>query len=285
MVRKSRTKRPEIYTRVKKYKLQALKSVSLIDPIDTLIAPETLALLHGFAATFFQSYTKILSRCYLIPYNVTSNGRLDPPSTNRLRIHSFFLLLQCLSMVHKMAVSGYRIFGGDSGTTAVDIHTFMCITSFLAHFAPLTVSLSALFKNEETMGNVNNWDMILNFISQGREADFGPRRVGCAWNTEATLVVTSVLAMTTCCGAAISFFGFIVDAIPVSYLSTAEALGFDPVSFIGGPRILWKLLFWPFEFLTYTPPMCVAGWAGTINEVTVIVTKECLDRLRLGEII
>ena len=50
--------------------------------------------------------------------------------------------------MHKLAVTGYKIFCADSDT--VDVNTIICIVRCLAHLAPLSMSLSTLFMKEET---------------------------------------------------------------------------------------------------------------------------------------
>ena len=75
-----------------------------------------------------------------------------------------------------------------------------------------------------------------------------------------------------------SLLGFIFESLPVTYFTTAEALGL--VDIMPMPRILWKLVFWPLELVTYMSSALTCAWAHTVNDMIAITMKNCLEQLR-----
>ena len=284
MVRKPKAKRLEVYTRVKKHKIRSFETtLSLMKQLEMLFPPEYLTRFHNFAGKLFLRYAKFLSRFYLIPYNVCKDGKLELFSARQVRFHRLVLAVQAISMVHKTVVSVYTIVHSESET--MDFGSVLCITSFLFHLVPLTVCSSVLFKREETVDIVNNWETVLNLVSNhddGNDGAEAPDSVdkSSVWNTAGSLVVTWLATFAPIWGIIASLLGFVIEDLPVSYMSTARSLGLDPVTAIGGPTVLWKLTFWPLEFLTYASLTCVVSWSGTLNMMVVIVTKTYLDELR-----
>ena len=271
MVRKSNSKRLQIYNRVRKHKIRSTDQAGLIDTLEGIISSDDLSWLYETAGNWFRFFGRICSKLYLVPYSFDHEGKLRIFSQRQLRIHYTVLSVMALSMIHKSVALCYRISSTDSALTA-EISTFICVASVLFYLVPLAVAVSVLLKREETVCVLNTWNELLASLRPGNENG------GIFCDTQGAFVVMSLSEVCVIGSLGFSLLGFIFESLPVTYFTATEALRLVDTMLM--PRILWKLVFWPLELLTYMSPALPCAWAHTINDMIAITMKNCLEQLR-----
>ena len=272
MVRKSRARRLQIFTRVHKRKIRKNEKAGLMENLEKILPCERLSILCKAARKGFELYGRICSRLYLVPYSFTADGKLTIFSAQQLRTHYVVLSMLALSVTHKLTVLFYKISTADSGS--IDISTFVSIIPFLISFVPLLPAASVLFRREETQCMLNTWDGILesSWTNKGNCQVF--------YSIKAALVAITLIGLSLGAGLVASSLGFAFETMPASYFKAADSLGLVDMSLM--PAILWKFLFWPLELVTYMAPCLIGGWSATIDQLVPILMSDCLAQLRYG---
>ena len=226
--------------------------------------------LFNFAEICFKLLTKINCKLYLAPYSLSKDGELEPISGWRLWVHYAVLLLLAVSMIHKFLVVFPRVSAGVLDTT-----TFICIALFLCYLVAFSVSTSHLILTEETIVLINGYSRIMMSCAEDGEP------MPLIANTKTAVVVTSVAILSQTIAWGVSAFSFVFPDLPGTYIAMmADEAGFVSGSSYVIPGIVWKLLLWPLELITYTIPMFMAAWAPIIMLLEMMVVNNCLNQLR-----
>ena len=244
---------------------------SLIETVEQIISRDARVWFYEATSKWFNFIGRICSKLYLIPYSFDENGKLRIFSRRQLLIHYAVYAAAALSALHKFVVLCYRFSSADS--TLTDLSTFLCVISVLSYFVPFTIAVSVLFRKEETACVLNTWNDLLASLQPENEDG------GVFCDTEAAFVLVSVSELCLVGGLGISMLGFMFESLPVSYFTAAEGLGLVNPTYM--PNILWKLVLWPMELVTYMMPVLPCAWSHTINDMIAIIMKNCLSQMRL----
>ena len=223
----------------------------------------------NFADACFKWYTKVNCKLLLVPYSVSKDGKLEKLSTEKLWIHYSLLSILVLSMLHKLVIFVSRVASGHLDTT-----TYICAATFLCYLVAFSISSACLILTDETMDMINGWPSILMYYS-AKDGE----RMSLVANTKTAIVISSLAVLAMTIAVAVSGFSIAFRALPVTFLAAAEAAGLIPAN-TKLPRIFWKLLLWPLEFIMYLIPMFIAGWGAMVLMLLVIVVMNCAYQLR-----
>ena len=100
MVRKSNSKRLQIFARVQKRKIHSNHQIGLMDSVEKMVLENRLSLLYEAGRKCFKFYGKTYSKLYLVPDSFTPNGKFEIRSGIQLVIHYAVLSILGLSMMH-----------------------------------------------------------------------------------------------------------------------------------------------------------------------------------------
>ena len=98
-------------------------------------------------------------------------------------------------------------------------------------------------------------------------------------NAKTAAVLSSLAVLAMAVAWAVSGFSIAFPTLPATFLVMAETVGLIPKT-LAVPRIIWKLLFWPLEFVMYAVPMLLAGWGGMVLMLLFMVIMNCTNELR-----
>ena len=272
MVKKSRTPHRGIQPGIQRHKIlsRPLNQTSIFGIAEQLISSQSLQRFYTFSENCFYFYADCSCSLCLVPLSVsTVKGRLEPASTKERILHYFMLTLLTVSMLHKLGVSVYMVM-----FEPMDATTFMSVATFLACFVSLTASASSIFRSDVAIDLLAGWPQILACYPQK-----DGRVLGIVSNTKTAIVVSGLAVLGFVIGIGISMFSLILPSLLVCFLPLAEHVGLvSKQSQI--PRIVWALVFWPLEILTYLLPMFVSGFSTMTLMIMAMVIRTCTEQLR-----
>ena len=271
MPKKARGRRRTLQPGIQKHKIisKTEDGEGIFGLIEKCISEEYLQNFFKFAEKCFVFHTKINCKLCLAPYSLSQDGKLEHCSRKRIWIHYFVLLLLAVSMIHKFLIVVPRI---SSGT--IDTTTFICIATFLCYLVAFSVSSSFLILTDETIDLIHCWPRILMYCAEENEEP-----VALVANTKTAVVVSSVAILAQTIAWGVSVFSFVFPDLPATYIVMAGKVGLVPVA-SKIPRIMWKLLLWPLELMTYILPLFMAAWAPMILMIDIMVARNCVNQLR-----
>ena len=201
-------------------------------------------------------------------------GKLEPISKKKLWIHYLILPLLVLSMMHKLILLTPRI-----STATLDTSTFVCTITCLCYLVAFGISCSGLILHDETMDLINGWSDVLTYYAE----DEG-KPMPLIANTKSAVVVSSLAILAMAIAWTVSGFSIAFRTLPVTLITLADVMGVISAK-TKIPRLIWKLLFWPLEFIMYLLPMFLAGWGAMVMMLGVMVVMNCTNQLRYNFVI
>ena len=269
MVKKTRARRSVNQQGVERHKISSkLNQKNIFDRIQKLIPKKYVATLHKFSELVFKGLIYICCRFSFIRANIDIQGNLRARKTKwELVCHYSVLIVQLARMVHNMFIVASRASNG-----LLDLTTFLLVTSLLAYVDGFSMSLSLLFRPNDTVQLLNTSPLILSlFPKNGKYLTM--------FQKPQNAIVITTLALLCCgCVGLVSAFGFAVDEYPVSLYYIAESVISRP-KFM--PHLLWKLLFWPVEFLLYVQIVMLGILSAMVLLTLPCICLACTDEIRL----
>ena len=270
MLRRSKARRRALQLGIQKSnRLPKKDGKGVFQLLEQTVPKSYLDRLFIFSKKSFKFYTKYTCKLYLAPYSVSEDGKLEILAGRKIWIHYLVLSVLFVSMMHKFVIFVGRVAAGQ-----LDTMTFICSASSLVYLGGFSVASSSWILRDETIDIVHGWPDILTCCSP-EEGEPIPLIA----NTKTAVMISSLAVLNVIISLAVSGFGFGMQSLPVTYFAAAEAVGLISPS-TNVPRILWKLLFWPLECLTYVLPMFVSGWAAMLMMLMVMVIMNCANQLR-----
>ena len=271
MPRKARGRRRTLQPGVQKHKIRSknFDEEGILDLLEQFIPQTNLHRLFNLAEKSFQLFTKINCKLCLIPYSLSDDGKLEPISRTKLWIHYLVLSVLAVSMMHKLIIFIFLI---SSGT--LDTETFFCGAVSLCYVVAFSLSSSTLILPEETMDMINGWPKILMHFP-----DEDGKVMLLVANTKTAVVILEIAILMMVIASAGSGFSIVFRALPVTILVAAETAGLITTT-SEVPRIVWKSLFWPLEFIMYGVPLLQAGWGGMVTILLAMVLMNCTNQMR-----
>ena len=98
-------------------------------------------------------------------------------------------------------------------------------------------------------------------------------------NTKTALVITAQAIIAPVIAGGVSGANFLFEPESLSLYSVGRAAGLIPRD-SQVPNLIWKLLLWPLEFVTYLVPMISAVWGAQVLVLVIVVVLSCADNLR-----
>ena len=243
----------------------------VIDLVEKLIPSGLVQRFHRFAENSFYSYAKATCALCLVPL-VFSDGKIQKASPKRLLLHYAVLSLVAMNMSQKLFITVQRL-----GAGHLDILTYLCFAAFLTQLVTFCNSASNVLLPDETMDIINGWPKILPLMCDPDEASRDKMRI--IVNTKTALVISAQAVMAPVIAVGVSGASFLFESEPLSLYSMVQAIGLiAPDSRV--PRLMWKLLLWPFEFATYLVPLVSAVWGAQVLVLVFVIVLSCVDNLR-----
>ena len=269
MVKKTRSRRSVNQLGIKKYKITSkFNQKNIFDRIQKLIPKKYVASLHKFSEFVFKGLIYIYCKFSFIPATIDIQGILRARKTKwELLCYYSVLILQLARMLHNVFIVTSRASNG-----LLDLTTFLLISSLLAYVDGFSMSLAVLFRPYDTVQLFNTSPLILSLFHKHR------KDVNMFQNPKNAIVITALAIHCSVCVALFSAFGFALHEYPVSLYYIAECVIGRP-KFI--PYLLWKLLFWPVEFLSYVHILMLCCISSMVLLTMPGICSACTDEIRL----
>ena len=273
MIKKLRSRRNPLQLGVQKHKISGNKRY-INDGFQLLewLFPQAYlrsVFIKVFAENSFHFYTTVACKLCLVPFSLSNDGKLETVSLKKLCIHYSILVVQLISMMHKGFVLISRVLSG-----RIDTMTFICAATFLCYLVPFSTSSSGLILQGETIDLINSWPSILMYFSEENG-----RLMPLVANTKTAVVVSSVAILAMVIAAGVSGFSIVIQAQPFTFFAIAETFGLIRCD-LKIHSTVWKILFWPMEFIMYLLPMFTAGWGTMVMLLNIMVIMNCANKLR-----
>ena len=239
MIKKSKARRVRIQHGIQKHKINrsSIGSESIFDLAEKFIPEESLQKFYELSQSVFSFFAKFCCRLAVVPLSLRADGKLEVASRAKRHLHLVVLTLIVLSMLHKLVVAVHRLVLAE-----LDVTACLCCISFLIHIVAFSLSFACFFDKEVTVDFVNGWDTVLACFP-----DPNGNTLSAISNIKSATLVTALGLLEITQATVISGLGLAFDSLPFCYLPMAEAMGLLVVNNTGIPRIVWKLVFWPFK--------------------------------------
>lgn len=269
MVRKCRARRSAMAIGVKKSKVRAaFKGKNLFERIEEQLPRKCVAFLYKLSEHCFILFTKTCCNFHLIPISLDCDNRAIARKTKfGLAAHCSVLIFQMVRMLHILLVT---ISLGLEGP--MDLRMVLSILSLLTYFLCFSVPASVLLRPCETAQILNTIPILLslNPKEDGRVTSMFQN----AKNTIFILVLTFIAGSGALLASA---FGFLVHTFPLSFYHVVESATGRPDCI---PPLLWKLMFWPMEYMTFLQATTLTSFATMILVTFPNIGMLCTNEMR-----
>ena len=206
----------------------------------------------------------------LVPVFRDEFGNFHAAPWSQLIVHFSFLLMWFALTALKLHGCILLISQG-----ILDVRTFICLALLGILSTSTAVALACLLKPKETAQLLNCSESILECVG----VDVGKRIVPCD-SPEVSLKVIGLNFLIWLTAVDAAAFTLLDDSLPVSLYPNARRLGIlegDGEVVLGW---IWKILFLPFEFISYALPILSAVFAAQVLVTTIGTFSACMNEVR-----
>ena len=223
-----------------------------------------------------QSFDFLFQSCekfWLVPITRLPGGQYVRFNLKNRLVHYFVLTLLLCSGLHKLWGVVHKL----SSQDGFEIGSFLCVAAFGIYFASFCISLSVIVKSEDSADLLNRSNHILScfkkiYINEGSTLLSPFDDVSMALK----LISILLLGMGVTFGCSVG--SFVHPDLPIRWLPTLELLKILPEGIL--PPILWQLVLFPLEVITYFCPVVLGCLVGAIGAMSLGVFHIFLKELR-----